>query len=68
MKARVLEPAAWRDPLAVLASFADEPYALGLISDGSARGRWSYLGWRPSRVFASLAAWRAEPSEIRPSA
>ncbi|MGZ3276263.1 MAG: anthranilate synthase component I family protein [Caulobacteraceae bacterium] len=57
--ARALEPAAWRDPLAVLASFADEPWALGLISDGSARGRWSYLGWNPSRTFSSLAAWRA---------
>jgi para-aminobenzoate synthetase component I len=59
VKARVLEPAAWRDPLAVLASFADEPYALGLISDGSARGRWSYLGWSPARTFGSLAAWRS---------
>ena len=58
MRSRVLEPAAWRDPLAVLASFAEEPWALGLISDGSARGRWSYLGWSPSRTFDSLAAWR----------
>ena len=64
--ARVLEPAAWRDPLAVLASFADEPYALGLISDGSARGRWSYPGWNPSRTFASLAAWRAAMPEAAP--
>ena len=59
MKARVLEAAAWRDPLAVLASFAEEPYALGLISFGSARGRWSYLAWSPSRTFDSLASWRA---------
>ena len=59
MTARVLRPAAWRDPLAVLASFADEPWALGLISDGSARGRWSYLGWNPTRTFDSLASWRA---------
>lgn len=55
---RALQPAAWRDPLAVLASFADEPYALGLISDGSSRGRWSYLAWSPSRTFDSLRAWR----------
>ena len=71
--ARALQQAAWRDPLAVLASFADEPFALGLISDGSARGRWSYLGWRPSCTFASLAAWRAampapEPLEATVSA
>jgi para-aminobenzoate synthetase component 1 len=45
--------------MAVLASFAEEPYALGLISDGSARGRWSYLGCSPVRTFDSLAAWRA---------
>jgi para-aminobenzoate synthetase component 1 len=57
--ARVLEAAAWRDPLAVLASFAEEPYALALISDGSARGRWSYLGWAPQSTFSSLEAWRA---------
>ena len=56
---RALEPAGWRDPLAVLASFAEEPWALGLISDGSARGRWSYLGWNPTLTFDSLAAWRA---------
>ena len=64
--ARVLEQAAWRDPLAVLASFADEPWALGLISDGSARGRWSYLGWNPSRTFSSLDAWRAAMPEPAP--
>ena len=58
MTTRVLLPAAWREPLEVLASFAEEPYALGLISDGSARGRWSYLAWRPSTVFSSLDAWR----------
>jgi para-aminobenzoate synthetase component 1 len=64
--ARVLEPAAWRDPLAVLASFAEEPWALALISDGSARGRWSYLAWNPVRTFASLAAWRAAMPEPGP--
>ena len=64
--ARALQQAAWRDPLAVLASFADEPYALGLISDGSARGRWSYLGWNPARTFASLDAWRAAMPDPEP--
>jgi para-aminobenzoate synthetase component 1 len=59
MTSRVLLTAAWREPLEVLASFAEEPYALGLISDGSARGRWSYLGWGPSSTFDSLDGWRA---------
>jgi para-aminobenzoate synthetase component 1 len=59
MTTRVLLPAAWREPLEVLASFAEEPYALGLISDGSARGRWSYLAWGPSAVFHGLDSWRA---------
>ena len=68
MIARCLEQAAWRDPLAVLASFADEPYALALISDGSARQEA-----RLSKVRDGLQARydqrpRAEPSEIKPSA
>ena len=59
LSARVLIPAPWRDPLAVLSCFADEPYALGLISDGSARGRWSYLAWNPTDTFSDLETWRA---------
>ncbi|HWA62454.1 MAG TPA: aminodeoxychorismate synthase component I, partial [Caulobacteraceae bacterium] len=41
----------WREPAEALAAFADEPFALGLLSDGSAeRGRWSYLARRPDRT------------------
>ena len=59
MQACALVSAPWKDPLAVLASFAEEPYALGLISDGSERGRWSYLAWSPTAVFGDLETWRA---------
>ncbi len=59
MSARALAPAAWREPLQVLASFAEEPFALALLSDGSPRGRWSYLAARPSQTFDSLDGWRA---------
>ncbi|HTI66712.1 MAG TPA: anthranilate synthase component I family protein [Caulobacteraceae bacterium] len=45
----VLETA-WRDPAAAAAVFAGEPYALLLLSDGSAGGRWSYLLRQPERV------------------
>jgi para-aminobenzoate synthetase component 1 len=35
----------------VLAAFADEPYAVCLLSDGAGdRGRWSYLAREPSRT------------------
>jgi para-aminobenzoate synthetase component 1 len=57
--ARVLRPAAWREPLDVLAAFAEEPFALALLSDGSALGRWSYLAFAPSATFDNLAGWRA---------
>jgi para-aminobenzoate synthetase component 1 len=54
--------------VAALAAFADEAFALGLVSDGEGeRGRWSYLARRPTRTlvvqpddprdaFAALAA------------
>jgi len=45
--------APWREPAEVLAAFADEPFALGLISDGSnPRGRWSYVARNPARTLA----------------
>jgi para-aminobenzoate synthetase component 1 len=59
MQTRALVPAPWRDPLSVLAAFAEEPYTLGLISDGSDHGRWSYLAWSPATVFGDLETWRA---------
>jgi len=45
----VLE-APWREPAHVAAAFAEEPYALCLLSDGSAGARWSYVMRRPEAV------------------
>ncbi len=42
--------APWRNPVEVLAAFAHEPFALGLLSDGSGpRARWSYVARAPAR-------------------
>jgi para-aminobenzoate synthetase component 1 len=58
----------WREPVEVLSAFADEPWTLGLFSDGSNESaRWSYLLREPDRAlsvagddpvdpFAALAA------------
>lgn len=41
----------WRDPAEALQPFAEEPYALLLLSAGDGRNaRWSYLARRPRRV------------------
>ena len=45
----------WRAPLDVLAPFAHEPFAFALLSDGSADGRWSYVGRAPAATFADRA-------------
>lgn len=38
----------WREPAEVLSAFADEPWALGLVSGGDGeQGRWSYLARDP---------------------
>lgn len=42
--------ASWREPLTVLAPYADEPFTLAFLSDG-ARGRWSYIVREPDEVF-----------------
>ena len=39
----------WRDPVSVLAPFANEPYAVLLLSRGPG-ARWSYFARRPTRV------------------
>jgi para-aminobenzoate synthetase component 1 len=41
---------AWRDPAEVCAAFAHEPWTLALVSDGSGRGRWSYLLRQPQET------------------
>ncbi|MBS0411486.1 MAG: anthranilate synthase component I family protein [Proteobacteria bacterium] len=56
MEAVSLIRAPWREPAEVLAAFAGEPYALGLLSDGTGpRGRWSYVARGP-RATLSLGA------------
>ena len=40
--------AAWREPVDVLSAFADEAWAIGVLSGGGgAEGRWSYLARAP---------------------
>ncbi|OYX29863.1 MAG: aminodeoxychorismate synthase component I [Caulobacterales bacterium 32-69-10] len=43
----------WRDPAAAAGAFADEPFALALLSDGSGQGRWSYLLRKPERTLTA---------------
>ncbi len=51
MRATALLETAWREPVRILAGFAEEPYALGLLSGGGGpRGRWSYLARSPDAV------------------
>ena len=48
MRCVAILAADWRDPGEVLAAFAEEPFALALLSGGGGpRGRWSYLARRP---------------------
>jgi para-aminobenzoate synthetase component I len=51
-----LEKRAWRDPLEVFAPFADEPFALLLLSSGGPGGRWSYVSRAPDLTDAVTAA------------
>ncbi len=51
MRVAIFIEAPWRDPVQVLAGFADEPFALGLLSGGGGpRGRWSYLAREPDAI------------------
>ncbi|MGI9168821.1 MAG: hypothetical protein ACR2FH_01405, partial [Caulobacteraceae bacterium] len=38
---------AWRDPLEAFAPFAEEPFALLLLSAGGPGARWSYVARAP---------------------
>jgi len=49
MLAAALIEAPWREPIAVLAAFADEPWAFGLAGRGQ-DARWAYVGRRPDLV------------------
>jgi para-aminobenzoate synthetase component 1 len=44
----VVRALAWREPLAVAAPFAEEPWAVLLLSAGTGAGRWSYFARRPA--------------------
>jgi para-aminobenzoate synthetase component 1 len=45
-------PATWRDPVEALGAFADEPFAVGLLSGGAGgeAARWSYVARAPRAV------------------
>jgi para-aminobenzoate synthetase component 1 len=78
MRAAAVIKADWREPAEVLAAFADEPWALGLLSGGEPRqARWSYLARRPDRTlmiapddprdpFDALRALIGEPAPALP--
>ena len=65
MRFEHLIPAPWRDPLEVLAPFAEEPGALALLSGPG--GGWSYLARRPVRGLADARAVRRALAEAGPS-
>ena len=54
--------AEWREPAEVLAAFADEPWALCLLSGGEGeRGRWSYLARDPDATLVVAAGDARDP-------
>ena len=53
--------APWRDPTEVLGAFAEEPWALALLSGGGGpQGRWSYLARDPDAI---LTQWPDDPRD-----
>ena len=74
----VILEAPWREPLAVLSAFADEPWTCAFLSGGGGqRARWSYVMRDPEAVttlapgnprdaFATLAAMVGPPVETDP--
>ena len=54
--------AEWREPAEVLSAFADEPWAVCLLSGGEGeRGRWSYLARDPDATFTVQAGDTRDP-------
>ncbi|MEO8926207.1 MAG: anthranilate synthase component I family protein [Caulobacteraceae bacterium] len=45
-----LKPLPWRDPIEAFAPFAEEPFALLLLSAGGPGARWSYLARGPDLI------------------
>jgi para-aminobenzoate synthetase component 1 len=78
MRAAAMIKTDWREPVKVLAAFADEPWAIGLLSGGESRhARWSFLARQPDRTlvlapddprdpFESLAGLIGEPAPSLP--
>ncbi len=48
MRHVTLQSLTWRDPVEAFAPFAEEPFALLLLSAGGAGARWSYLARAPN--------------------
>ena len=64
MQAVAILKADWCDPVAALAPFAEEPFALMVLSGGGGeRGRWSYLLREPSRTLSVAADDPRDPFE-----
>jgi para-aminobenzoate synthetase component 1 len=64
MRAAAIIEASWREPAQVLAAFADEPWAIGLLSGGETRlARWSFIARRPSQTLVLAADDPRDPFE-----
>ncbi len=64
MKATVILTAGWSEPLHVLRACADAPFAVGFLSDGSERGRWSYVLDAPVATFSLEADDPRDPFRL----
>jgi para-aminobenzoate synthetase component 1 len=54
--------APWRDPVEVLSAFAEEPWALAMISGAAgAQGRWSYVARAPGATLTIAAEDPQDP-------
>jgi para-aminobenzoate synthetase component 1 len=62
MRVAVQLRAPWREPGEVLSAFAEEPWALGLVSGGGGeRGRWSYVARAPDATLSLTAEAARDP-------
>lgn len=64
MLAAAIIEADWREPAGVLAAFADEPWAIGLLSGGDGdQARWSYVTRQPDRTLVVAPEDPRDPFE-----